>query len=498
MSDTVALLKDRKHAPAQLGHVLVLGLGKSGRATADYCLGLAGSRVDSVTIAAGIDNEGNRRQGAEYEAQGAHVFYGEDVPASALPASGAFDLCVASPGISEFSPFYLAARAACAEVISEVEFAWRESAVDARWIAITGTNGKTTTTALTAHVLQACGLHAAAVGNIGDTCIEAVRQGDIQAYVAEVSSYQLASIRYFAPDVAVLLNITPDHLKWHKGMDNYIAAKARVYENLAASGGTAVMDATNDIVRAQVRAMKAVPDAERGYAYIPMGAAAGITADMHEVCGSTNAAFQDADGMLCVRGESGIVRLVRADELQIPGEHNVGNALAASAAALALGAPADGVRAGLRSFAPLAHRIEPVGSVQGAACYNDSKATNVDATLKALAAFGQKRPIVLLGGDDKGTDLSPLVEQAQAHCKAAVCYGASRERFLAAFQGATIPVLSADHMEDALDVALSKAGPGDIILLSPACASFDEFANFEQRGDIFRQLVAQRKAAAGD
>lgn len=492
------MMENRKHAPASLGDVLVLGLGKSGRATAEYCLKAAAGRVRSVTIAAGPDAESNRRQGAEFAGLGARVFYGEEVPAQVVPASGRFDVCIASPGISEFGPFFLSAKAASAEVISEVEFAWRESASDARWIAITGTNGKTTTTALAAHLLQECGWKAAAVGNIGDTCILAVEQGQTEVYVAEVSSYQLASTRYFAPDVAVLLNITPDHLKWHQGMENYIAAKARVYENLAASGGVAVLDATNDIVRAQVRALKAVPDAERGYAYIPMGAAAGLSADMHEVCGSANSAFVAQDGMLRVRWAGEAWDLVRADELQIPGEHNVSNALAAAAAALALGAPIDGIRAGLRSFAPLAHRIEPVGTVAGVACYNDSKATNVDATLKALAAFGAKRPIVLLGGDDKGTDLAELVAQTQAHCKSAVCYGAARERFVAAFAGSSVPVCQADHMEDALDAALAQAEPGDIVLLSPACASFDEFANFEQRGDIFRQLVAQRGLAAGD
>ena len=128
------------------------------------------------------------------------------------------------------------------------------------------------------------------------------------------------------------------------------------------------------------------------------------------------------------------------------------------------------------------------------ACYNDSKATNVDATLKALAAFGERRPIVLLGGDDKGTDLAELVAQAEAHCKAAVCYGEGGPRFLAAFGGSSLPVVAAQHMEDAFDAALSMAQPGDIVLLSPACASFDEFDNFEQRGDVFRELVAARRA----
>ena len=497
MSEKI-MLEGKKCAPAALGDVLVLGLGKSGRIAAEYCLRLLGERVASVTIAAGTDNESNRTQGAQYAALGAQVVYGEDVPASAVPASGRFDVCIASPGISEFGSFYGAARAVSDEVISEVEFAWRESAVDARWVAITGTNGKTTTTALAAHLLTGCGMKAAAVGNIGDTCLAAVEAGQTDVYVAEVSSYQLASTRYFAPDVAVLLNITPDHLKWHQSMENYIAAKTQVYANLATTGGTVVMDATNDIVRAQVRGLKVVPDAERGFQYIPMGAAAGLSADMHEVCGSRNAAYLDADGMLCVRIGDAVTRLVNRDELQIPGEHNAGNALAAAAAALALGADADGVRVALRSFEPLVHRIEPCGLVAGVACYNDSKATNVDATLKALAAFGERKPIVLLGGDDKGTDLAELVAQTQAHCKAAICYGAAGPRFLAAFAAATIPVVAADHMEDAFDVALGMAQAGDIVLLSPACASFDEFKSFEHRGDVFRALVAKRRAMTGD
>jgi UDP-N-acetylmuramoylalanine--D-glutamate ligase len=162
-----------------------------------------------------------------------------------------------------------------------------------------------------------------------------------------------------------------------------------------------------------------------------------------------------------------------------------------------LGAEPEALRAGLRSFEPLAHRIEPCGTVAGVACYNDSKATNVDATLKALAAFGEKRPIVLLGGDDKGTDLSVLVAEVQAHCKAAVCYGAAGPRFLEAFAGAAVPTYAAQHMADAFEDALSLAGPGDIVLLSPACASFDEFDNFEQRGDVFRDLVKARSRSAG-
>ena len=151
----------------------------------------------------------------------------------------------------------------------------------------------------------------------------------------------------------------------------------------------------------------------------------------------------------------------------------------------------------LASFAPLEHRIEPCGSVAGVVCYNDSKATNVDATLKALAAFGEKKPIVLLGGDDKGTDLSELVAQAQRHCKAVVCFGQAGSRFLEAFNHAQLEVYEARHLEDALDVALDHAQSGDIIALSPACASFDEFSCFEERGEVFKALVAQRSKERG-
>ena len=146
----------------------------------------------------------------------------------------------------------------------------------------------------------------------------------------------------------------------------------------------------------------------------------------------------------------------------------------------------------MRTFEPLEHRIEACGSVRGVDCYNDSKATNVDATLKALAAFGERKPIVLLGGDDKGTSLEVLVEEANAHCKAVVCYGAAGPRFFAAFADAPLPSYEAAGMKDAFDLALDKAEAGDIIVLSPACASFDEFSCFEERGEVFKELVRER------
>ena len=486
----MAFLEGRKCAPAKLGRVLVLGLGKSGKACAEYFINLLGTRVDGLFVAAGKRNDDAAAWAEGARARGAVVEF--DVEEFDEP----FDLCVASPGISQFSDFYRNAQAASAEVISEVEFAWRESAADSRWVAITGTNGKTTTTAMAEHLLKAAGMNAAAVGNIGDTCIDAVAAGGTDVYVAEVSSYQLASTKRFAPQAAVVLNITPDHLSWHRSHEAYAAAKWKVLDNLATvPGSCAILDATDDEVRAKVRELKALSCEERGFDYVPLGTKNGIECDMREACGSTNAAFVK-DGALCVALNGAEHVLLPAEKLQVKGAHNVANALAAATAALALGASAEDVARALETFAPLEHRIEPCGSVAGVACYNDSKATNVDAVLKALVAFGDTKPIILLGGRDKGTELEPLVDACNGAAKAVVLFGESRPRFEAAFAASKAPVILATTMESALDQALAAATAGDVVLLSPACASFDEFSCYEERGDAFKALVAQRAAEA--
>lgn len=494
------LLTNKKAAPKNLGRVLVLGLGTSGNAVVKYCLPLLGTRADCLCVAAGKETDAARAAADDYRVAGATVLFGEDcVSVLAEQAGGHFDVCIASPGISENSDFYKAAAAVSDEVISEVEFAWRESAANSVWVAITGTNGKTTTTALTAHLLQTAGMAASAVGNIGETCINAVAAGKTNVYVAEVSSYQLASTRQFAPDVAVLLNITPDHLHWHGTLEAYRDAKFKLLENLG-SDAVAVLDATNDVVRKKVKELKDRSDDKPAFAYVPMGTAEGITGDMRARCGSENAAFLGEDNALRVALCGTEHVLCKAADLQIPGEHNVSNALAAASAALAAKADAAAVTQGLKSFAPLEHRIEPCGVINGVSCYNDSKATNVDATLKALAAFPHTRPIVLLGGDDKGTDLTDLVQAAHKHTRVVVCFGAAGDRFHQAFEDAAsqapedFQLLSAAHMEEALDAALGVARPGDVLLLSPACASFDEFTCFEERGDKFKDMVHLRQS----
>ncbi len=507
MATEQTLIAGQKYAPENLGNVLVLGLGVTGRSCAAYLFDLLDSRVETLTVITGEPNSADEKWAQDVSSYGVQVLFN----CQTVDENMHFDLCIVSPGISQFSDFYQSATRASAELISEVEFAWRESSSDSRWVAITGTNGKTTTTALCACLLRTAGMDASAVGNIGAACIEEVASAAPDIYVAETSSYQLASTSRFAPNAAVVLNITPDHLSWHKTHENYALAKWKVLDNLSdVSNALAVLDATNDEVRAKIREIKAIPKQERGYDYIPIGTAQGIGFDMRQACGSDNAAFVGEDGTMHVAFCGEQFDLANINDLNIKGAHNISNALAAACVALWFGADTDSINKGLTSFEALEHRMEFVGEINGVACYNDSKATNVDAVLAALESFDTTKPIVLLGGRDKGTDLSLLIDGCKQHAQAVVCFGESAERFLKAFGDACscdgnnadltdempehseLSLLRAEHLEDALDAALDISKAGDVILLSPACASFDEFSCFEERGDVFKSFVRAR------
>ena len=262
-------IESKKWAPQHLGRVAVLGLGKSGRAVVSYLAPLVGTRVDELVVYGGPQSPDACAWSAPFEAQGVRFLFDTE------EVKGPYDCCIASPGISEFSPFYQSAQSASAEVISEVEFAWRESERTSRWVAITGTNGKTTTTALAAHLLQGAGLAASAVGNIGDVCIDAVQNGTTDVYVVETSSFQLASTSRFAPDAAVILTLTPDHITWHKSFENYADAKMKILANLeTVPNAVAVLNATDDEIRARLRAMRAAENPP-AFPIIALGTAEG-------------------------------------------------------------------------------------------------------------------------------------------------------------------------------------------------------------------------------
>lgn len=490
-----------KAGSSSYGRTCVLGLGKSGKAVVNYLISLLGTRVESIFVAAGEktpDSEAFLESVACPQltyAFGEDAFEGQTEP---------YNLCVASPGIPYWHRLYTAGKKLSDELVGEVGLAWRNSAEDSVWIAITGTNGKTTTTDLCAHILQSAGLRARAVGNIGDVCLDAVRAGSTDIYVAEVSSYQLASCPMFSPDVVIMLGITPDHMHWHKTFQAYRDAKFRVLDNMTVyasvmgqASGVAIMDATNDVVREKVKQLRKLSLEQRRFDYVPLGTAEGIHGDMRARCGAENAAFLGPDDTLTIAFRGQEHHLCQAGEMPVPGEHNTANALTAAAACIAVGVDDRTIADCLRSFQLLPHRLELCGSMNGVDFINDSKATNVDATLKALESFPGRRIVIMLGGDDKNTDLTELVRMTKAHATAAVCFGAAGPRFAAAFEEASVEgedftCVREGSLPAALEAAIGLAEPGDIVLLSPACASFDEFDSFEQRGDVFKSLVSVR------
>lgn len=456
-----------------LGDTLVLGLGRSGLASARYLVGLLETgEVASVTAVDSGDTLALRAVADELRASGAKVQLG------VRSVSGRYSLCVASPGISPSTPLMESAAQASDKLVSEIEFAFTRSRVP--WVAITGTNGKTTTTALLTHLLRCAGMDALSVGNIGAAAISVVAEvPETAVLVAEVSSFQMALADTFHPRVAVLLNITPDHVDWHGSLERYAADKARVFANFA-EGDAAVID---------------VDDAGSApWAEIVSETGADVIRVSRRERHVPGATLSDEELVLETR--SGLIRLVCASELKIRGAHNVSNALAAAAAAHAMGVrPAD-IREGLRTFEPIAHRLQPVGEVRGVEYVNDSKATNPDAVLKALTAFGERGVIVLLGGRNKGNDFRPLAEESARVAKAAVVFGEARGELEEAFAGLELPVAGAATLRDAVLAASDLAESGDVVLLSPACASFDEFRDFEDRGNTFAGIVETLAAEA--
>lgn len=377
------------------------------------------------------------------------------------------DEAIKSPGIPETAPMVAALRRKGVPVISEIEFAGRYT--DARMICITGSNGKTTTTSLIYHLCRTAGLDVGLAGNIGHSLALQVAETPHENYVIELSSFQLDDMFDFRANVAVLLNITPDHLdRYDYKMQNYVDAKMRILRNQTAAD-TFIYWADDDHIG---RELAKYDTASR---ILPFA----------DVPGRGVAAY--ADGADFVLEQPAPFRMPCA-ELSLRGKHNLRNELAAAMAAKSIGLPDEVLRQGLSSFPGVEHRLERVATVGGVTYVNDSKATNVDACYYALEAM--TTPVVLiLGGKDKGNDyneIRPLVEQK---CRALVYLGADNKKLHDFFDGIGLPVADTHSMADCVAACRRLAYEGDTVLLSPCCASFDLFRNMEDRGCQFKSLV---------
>ncbi len=371
---------------------------------------------------------------------------------------------VKSPGVPNDAPVIAAAMQRGIDVIGELELAWQ--AIPNRFVAVTGTNGKTTTTELLGELYRAAAEPVAVAGNVGTPLSRFAGEIDAAATViCECSSFQLEDAEQFAPECGVFLNLAPDHLDRHPTDTEYLAAKLRIFANQG-----------NDDIAVYNGDEPALRDRDLG------GCARRV-----RFCVGADPACEVSlsKGTIFYDGEP----LIEADELQQPGQHNLQNAMAASAAALAMGLEADSVREGLRTFPGVPHRLERVGELGGVVFYNDSKATNVTAAVAALSAFGGGVRAIL-GGRPKGESFEPLVEPVRERCSGCYLIGEAADRIHAALQGAGVPLHRCASLEEAVSRAAAEALPGEVVLLSPACASFDDFIDFEQRGEAFRVTVA--------
>ena len=446
--------------------VTVLGFARSGRALTDALIE-RGREVFVVDDKPADAVEGRR----DFEERGVRFFLGGDAE-GALDGSGWLAL---SPGVPTTHPVVAAARGRKLPVLSELEIAWRiaeeESAGGNRWVAVTGTNGKSTTTAWIADILRRGPRPVALAGNIGAPLSGFLNDRGPRDFVCEVSSFQLEAVDRFRPDVAVLTNVTPDHLDRYESFEDYAAAKERIFANQRKQD-FAVVNADDPIAsRAKSRARR-----------VPFSR-------LRSVPGGTW--YENARVYSGVRGERREV--LEADRLSLPGAHNLENALAALAAADCLEAPPAAIAGGLTEFRGLPHRTELVLERGGISWVNDSKGTNVDATLKSLEGRAAKSVLLILGGRDKHGDFGKLVAPVERVARAILTIGEAAPVIEKALGGAA-PIESVGTMDRAVARAAELARPGDTVLLSPACASFDQYGNFEERGRHFADLVRRLTA----
>jgi UDP-N-acetylmuramoylalanine--D-glutamate ligase len=469
----------RPRPPIPEGPYLIVGLARSGAAAARV-LRERGERVIGVDAGAPAGAPALAEQGVELHLHDDGCTHLEDVRA-----------VLKSPGVPAQAPVVVAARERGLAVLGELELAWRLLANEL--IAVTGTNGKTTTVEWIGHIHREAGLPVAVAGNVGAALSGLVGRIEKRAtVVCEASSFQLEDALAFAPEAAVLLNITPDHLDRHGTLEAYRQAKLRVFAHQG-EGDVAVLPAgppeiplAPGVRRVRFGAEAAVHGAGTG----THGADTvihGADPAIHRAgAGShTDAECRLRDGRLWWEDEP----LVGAGELCLRGAHNLQNALAAAAVCLARGVDPDAVRGGLRSFAGVPHRLQEVARRGGVLYVNDSKATNVASALVALRAFPQGGVHLILGGQGKGQDFTPLRGGVGELCAAVYLIGEDAPAIARALEGIEAPLHECGELERAVAAASAAAGTGDVVLLSPACASFDQFPDYEARGEQFAALV---------
>jgi len=443
---------------------LVVGLGKTGEDLCDFLLDSGASLLIS-------EKRGYRELGPAYEKwkkradqmeTGGHT---EDFFLQS-------DMIISSPGIPPL-PLFQTAREKGIPVLSEIELASRF--LKGKIIGVTGSNGKSTTTTLIHKILKEGGLPAFLAGNIGTPLIRFVAGSrDENIYVTELSSFQLDNIQDFRASTAVFLNVTPDHIDWHNNFENYYNAKM-------------------NLISGQKKGDRAILNREDPYVW---AAGKKTKAEVHVFSSKQRVhpgIFQKDGWIILSNGEE--KRLMRSSEIPLPGEHNTENVLASALVGYLFGLPLPQIRGSILSFQGLEHRLKRILSLNGIDFYNDSKATNVDAALKAIRSFKNKI-ILILGGKDKEGDFTKLREPVMEQVRSIVLLGEARDKIRRALNG-TAPMTDADSMADAVGLAFSLAERGDTLLLSPACTSWDMYDNFEQRGKDFKDCALELKKKMG-
>lgn len=437
----------------------VVGLARSGVAAARLIRRLGGRVLASDSGA----RESLSAEARDLEHLGCALWTGGHPEAAFAGA----DLVVVSPGVPLELPALEAARARGVPVIGELELGWR--VMEADLIAITGTNGKTTTTALTGELLGGTVRPLLVGGNIGTPlCAHALDFPADGLVVAEASSFQLDTTELLRPRVAAVLNVTPDHLDRHKTFERYVEAKSRIFANQTPAD-CAVLNADDPVAaslaprtRARVLWFSRLTPLDHGVFV--------------------------RDGWIVAKLNGHVEEICPLGEIPLRGQHNVENVLAAAACALWTGLSPESIRRGIGAFRGVAHRIERVLEERGVTYYNDSKGTNVASTIKALESFTESL-ILIAGGKGKGQDFGPLGQAARGRVRQAVLIGADRAQIRAVLEAAGVPCMDAGSMQEAVAAARSLAGVGDVVLLSPACASFDMFDSYEHRGKVFKTIV---------